>query len=332
MDAQITQQTRENLAQQFRQWAMERNVSLAQTEQMVMAMLSGQYDAQMLRAPQPAIPIHHQYNGLGDTGPAFGFQTPFGTFPVPAMPPMPIPAIPGAYPPPATVVPTMFPTKGIEVNSVLPNTQTTRTTFPGGEAIQQSASYSGQHGSTTFQYSSSSTSMNFSPSAQHLPHPTPLPPIQYVQQPALPTMASPRAVPLPVSNMPAPPQPQPYMQRPHETHILPQPQPQPQHYHVQAPTVEPSAVQKPVVENMPMPEQILHPTTVNQAPQNRRLTDSFKKELSEATYFSDIPGMPDRSVQREGINRILPEVIGDGSFHIMQFLSVYLWCGVTGMR
>ena len=50
MNAQVSQQTRENLAQQFRQWAMERNVSLAQTEQMVMAMLSGQYDAQMLRS------------------------------------------------------------------------------------------------------------------------------------------------------------------------------------------------------------------------------------------------------------------------------------------
>ena len=95
MNAQITQQTRENIAQQFRQWAMERNVSLAQTEQMVMAVLSWQYDAQMLRTPQPSITIDHQHDGFGDTGHAFGFQTPFGIFPLPAMPPMPIPAIAG---------------------------------------------------------------------------------------------------------------------------------------------------------------------------------------------------------------------------------------------
>lgn len=298
MDAQITQQTRENLAQQFRQWAMERNVSLAQTEQMVMAVLSGQYDAQMFRTAQPHITVHHQHNGSGNAGHVFGFQTPFGTFPLPTMPPMPIPAVAGIYQPPATVVPNMFSTNDMEVNLVLPNTQTTRATFPGGEAIQQSSSYLGQHGSTTFQYSSSSTSMSFSPNAQHLPHPTPLPPMQYVHRLALPTMASPQATSIHVPNMPTPPQPQSYTHRPHETHIHPQPQPQPPPQHVQAPIVELPPAQKPVVEIIPTPEQIFHPTTVDQAPQNKRLADSFKKELSEATYFSDIPGMPDRSVQR----------------------------------
>lgn len=280
MNAQITQQTRENIAQQFRQWAMERNVSLAQTEQMVMAVLSGQYDAQMLRTPQPSIPIDHQHDGFGDTGHAFGFQTPFGIFPLPAMPPMPIPAVVGTFPPPATVVPNMFPTSSMEMNFILPNTQTTRTTFPGGETVQQSSSYSAQHGSTTFQYSSSSTSMSFSPSAQHVAQPAPPLPIQHVQQPALPTMASPQAVPIPVPNMQAP------------------PRPQPQHHHVQAPIADLSSAQTPIVELIPTPEQIFHPTTANRAPQNKRLADSFKRELSEATYFSDIPGMPDRSVQR----------------------------------
>ena len=123
MDNQITQQTRENFAQQFRQWAMERNVSLAQTEQMVMAVLSGHCDTQMLRAAQPS-GIHQPPNGFGNAGPAFGFQTPFGIFPLPAMPPMPIPTVPGTYPPPATMVPNMFPTNGMEVNPILPNTQT----------------------------------------------------------------------------------------------------------------------------------------------------------------------------------------------------------------
>jgi hypothetical protein len=98
--------------------------------------------------------------------------------------------------------------------------------------------------------------------------------------------------------MTAPPQRQPYTQQPHETHILPQPQPQHQHHHVQAPIAELPVGQIPIAEIIPTPEHIFHPTTINQAPQNKRLADSFKRELSEATYFSDIPGMPDRSVQR----------------------------------
>ena len=85
--------------------------------------------------------------------------------------------------------------------------------------------------------------------------------------------------------MPAlPQQPQSYMQRSLERQMNTQPQIHP--------------VQTSIVELPPVPEHIFHPTTANQAPQNRRLADSFKRELSEATYFSDIPGMPDRSVQR----------------------------------
>jgi hypothetical protein len=88
------------------------------------------------------------------------------------------------------------------------------------------------------------------------------------------------------------------MQRPLETQIHPQPQRQPPPQHVQAPIIEFTPVETPIVELPPTPEQIFHPTTANQAPQNKRLADTFKRELSEATYFSDIPGMPDRSVQR----------------------------------
>jgi hypothetical protein len=292
MDAQITQQTRKNLAQQFRQWAMERNVSLAQTEQMVAAVISGQYDAQMLQVTRPSAPIYNQQQEFGTAAPTFGFRTPFGTFPIPAMPPLPVLTVPGAYPPPATVVPNMFPTNAVQAMPTVPNVQSTRTTFPGGESIQQSSSYSGQHGNTIFQYSSSSTSMNFSPGPQHLAQPAPLPAIQYVQQPVLPTIASPQ--PAPIFSVPAPapvpPQPQPqsqpqlYMHPPVELHVHPTPQYQP--------------LQTPAVELPPRPEQIFHPTTANQQPQNSRLADSFRRELNEATYFSDIPGMPDQSVQR----------------------------------
>lgn len=297
MNAQITQRSRENLAQRFRQWAMERNVSLAQTEQMVMAMLSGQYDAHILRTTSPSgIHQQQQQSGFENVGPAFGFQTPFGTFPLPTMPPIPIPVVPGTYPPPPTVVPNMFPTNGMKVNHVLPNSQTTRTSFPGGDAIQQSSSYSGQHGSTAFQYSSSSTSMSFSPSMQQLPRPTPPPPAQYIQQPALPLMVSPQSVPAP--SMPPPPHPQPYMQRPLEIQNFPQPQPRPPPHRMQSPIADIPPMQTPIVELVPTPQQIFHPTAANQAPQNKRLADTFKRELSEATYFSDIPGMPDRSVQR----------------------------------
>jgi hypothetical protein len=88
------------------------------------------------------------------------------------------------------------------------------------------------------------------------------------------------------------------MQRPLEIQIHPQPQHQPPPHRVRSPIVELTPVQTPIVELPPTPEQIFHPTTANQAPQNKRLADTFKRELSEATYFSDIPGMPDRSVQR----------------------------------
>jgi hypothetical protein len=284
MDARNTQQNRENLAQQFRQWAMARNVSLAQTEQMVAAVLCGQYDHQMLQTAQPSTSTYSQQHDIGNVAPAFGFQTPFGTFPIPAMPPLPIQTVPGAFPPPATVVPNMFPTSEVQAGALVPNVQSTMTTFPGGEAIQQSSSYSGQHGSTTFTYSSSSTSMNFSPSPQYIAQPAPPPSIQYIQQPAPPTVAPPQ--PAPKYGMPAPalaPAPsQSYMQPHLEPQIHPQPQFQP----------------TPVVELPPVPEQIIHPTTANRAPQNSRLADSFKRQLSEATYFSDIPGMPDQGVQR----------------------------------
>lgn len=285
MNAQITQQNRENAAQQFRQWAMAKNVSLAQTEQMVTALLSGQHDAQILRAAQSAGSGHQQqHHDFVHMAPTFGFQTPFGTFPLPAMPPPPIPMAPGVCPPPPPlVVPNMFPTHGVQVDQQIPNVQTTRTTFPGGEAVQQSSSYAGQQGNTNFQYSSSSTSMSFSPAPQLPAHPIPLPSVQYVQQPILPGISHPPPTLAPVHAAP-PPQPQ------------PQPQSQPQQPLKPHPQLVP--VPAPIVQVAPEPEQIFHPITANQAPQNSRLAETFKRELSEATYFSDIPGMPDRSAQK----------------------------------
>lgn len=246
MDPQITQQTREDAAQQLRQWALSRNVSLVQIEQMVVAVVSGQYDAQLLQARptahNPAPTYQHQQNHqqkhqqnhqrhqhqqhqqnhtFTNLHQPFSFQTPFGTFPLPRMPQQPIPTAPGPYPPPATFVPNMFPTPSMQVASHAPGVQTTRTTFPGGEAIQQNSSYAGQQGNSTFQYSSSSTSMNFTPGAQ-LPPPSS---IHYAQQPTLPLPAIPQPQPPPPHiTIPIP---MPALPRPHPQPIATCPHPQP---------------------------------------------------------------------------------------------------------
>jgi hypothetical protein len=308
MNPQITQQTREDGAWQLRQWALSRNVSLAQIEQMVVAVVSGQYDAQLLQA-RPAAQNHaptyqhqqsHQHHQQHQqqhqqthtfTNPTqpFSFQTPFGTFPLPTMPQQPIPTIPGTYPPPATSVPNMFLTPSVQVGSHVPGVQTTRTTFPGGEAIQQNSSYSGQQGNTTFQYSSSSTSMNFTPGAHRAPPSS----MQYTQQPAPPLPSIPPLQPPPTYNA---------MPMPMPAHPQPQPQPQqPQPLKTRSPSpsyMTLNAGSTPVVDTVPTPEHVFNPVAASQVPQNSRLADRFKRELTEATYFSDIPGMPDRGVQR----------------------------------
>jgi hypothetical protein len=184
----------------------------------------------------------------------------------------------------------MFPTPSVQVASHVPGVQTTRTTFPGGEAIQQNSSYSGQQGNTTFQYSSSSTSVNFTPGAQLPPQSS----MQYVQQPALPLPAIPQLQPPPTYIA---------MPMPAHPHLQPQSQSQPQPQQSPKPrSPSPSymtfnANNTPTVETIPTPEQVFNPVAANQAPQNTRLADRFKRELTEATYFSSVPGMPDRGVQ-----------------------------------
>jgi hypothetical protein len=296
MDTQITQQNREHAAQQLRQWALSRNVSLVQTEQMVMAVRSGQYDAQLLQArttvrnPTPSYQHQQQHqqqqqhHAFANPPLFFSFQTPFGTFPQPTMPQQTIQTISGTNLPPANFVPNMFPTPSVQVNSQVPETQTTRTTFPGGEAIQQNSSYAGQQGNTTFQYSSSSTPMNVTPGAQ-LPSQWSM---QYIHQPALPLPTIPQVQAAPT-----------YIAMPIPAH--PQPQHQPQHYETRSSSssyMTLNAGSTPVVEQIPTPEQVFNPSAANQAPQKTRLADRFKQELTEATYFSDIPGMPDQEVRR----------------------------------
>jgi hypothetical protein len=300
MDPQITQQTREDVVQQLRQWALSRNVSLVQTEQMVMAVRSDQYDAQVLQARTTArnpTPIyqhqqqqHQQQHTFANPTPFFSFHTPFGTFSLPTMPQQPIQTISGTYLPPANFVPNMFPTPSVQAqtNSHVPGVQTTRTTFPGGEAIHQNSSYLGQQGNTTFQYSSISTSMDFTPIGAQLPPPSS---VQYIQQPALPLPSIPQVQAAPT-----------HIAMPVPTPVQPQPHPQPQNPLEPQPQSPPfmtlNAGNTPIVEIVPTPEQVFNAVAANQAPQNMRLADRFKRELMEATYFSDIPGMPDRGVQR----------------------------------
>jgi hypothetical protein len=313
MNPQVTQQTREDAAQQLRQWALSRNVSLVQIEQMVMAVVEGEYDAQLLQA-RPAAQNHaptyqhqqthqqqhqqqqhqqqhhqpHQQTHTStNTHQPPSFQTPFGTFPLPTMPQQPIPTIPGTYPPPATSVPNMFPTPSVQAASHVPGVQTTRTVFSGGEVIQQNSSYAGQQGNTTFQYSSTTTSMNFTPGAQQPPPSS----MQYAQQPALPLPAIPPVQPPPT-----------YTTIPNSSQRQRQPHPQlPQPLKPRCPSpsyMTLNAGSTPVVDTVPTPEHVFNPVAANQVPQNSRLADRFKRELTEATYFSDIPGMPDRGVQR----------------------------------
>jgi hypothetical protein len=300
MDLPIMQQTCEDIAQQLRQWALSRNVSLAQTEQMATAVLSGQYDAQMLQAISPiqtAAPTPHQHHAFATALPTFSFQTSFSTFPLPPMPPPLIPPAPTMYPQPATVVPSMFPTTGtMQPAPYHPQFQSTRTTFPGGESVLQSSPYAGQQGNRTLQYSSSSASTIFTPVPQQPTYLVPMASIPYAQKPqsALPAVSyasPPVSYASPAVSYAAPAlayvamQAQPRTQHHFEPHTHPRPQPA-QHPPVQQPIVQPE------------PGLIFNPSATDQAPQNRRLAETFKQQLMEATYFSDIPGMRDRSVRR----------------------------------
>lgn len=208
MDVRITQQAREDVARQLQQWATARNIPVAQIERMMAAILSGQHDAQILQARLPTptqastATTQQQQRTFVPPMPAFNFQSLFENSPMPSIPPMPMPMplmVPThqPFPAPATVVPNMFPNIGLASTLNAPNVQATRTTFPGGEALQQSPSYSGQHGTTTFQYSSSNTSMTYTP-GPHLPiQPASLLPLpQYTQHPLLPAVPLPQPAPL----------------------------------------------------------------------------------------------------------------------------------------
>jgi hypothetical protein len=225
-----------------------------------------------------------------------------GFFPMPPMLAMPaIPTIPPlmpipAYPPPLISIPSMFPTTALQNTTTPFNQSSTTTSFPGGQTIQQTSSHSGQQGNTTFQYSSSSTSMSFDPGVQ-------LPP---TLQPGLPAVTySTRFV------TPAPP---PLLQQ--QTLL------QPQNHHQQQPTQQsiphhhqelPMRSRDPdPVQHTPMPaaapaavppETLFNPVmedVVDQEPQNPRLAETFRRQLEsdEATYFSPVPGRADRKVQR----------------------------------
>lgn len=111
----------------------------------------------------------------------------------------------------------------------------------------------------------------------------PFMPMQQIQLPAMPMMPQPT---MPQLAMPDP--------------ALYQ-APQPSHYYVQpqdsfsnlTPNFPP-----PILEVPAPPEPIFNPAATEQAPQNPRLAGKLKQKLDEATYFSDVPGMPDRSVRR----------------------------------
>lgn len=115
-----------------------------------------------------------------------------------------------------------------------------------------------------------------------------LPLSQYTQHPLLP------AVPL---SQPAPlyaPEPvHPYQQQLHEIERNVRPQ---------SPIPQREVDQFVHVAN-PSPEEIFNPAAAEQESQNARLAETFRDQLDptpnldEATYFSDIPGMPDQRVR-----------------------------------
>jgi hypothetical protein len=311
-------QSREDVAAQLRVWAASRSLPSDQIEQMVSAVRSGLYDDQILRA-RTTVPQHDQQQQQQQqpftylTQPlSFNSNPPFnGFFPMPTMPVMPampamptiIPLIPNqAYPIPPTTVPPMFPTTALQNAATPMNQSSTTTNFPGGQSIQQTSSYAGQQGNTTFQYSSSSTSTtSFDPSVQ----------FPSTMQPVFPAIAHPTHFMTPA----------PVLQQQTLLH-----QPQPHHQHQQQPPSPPPQQSLPLhTHNLPMrprdhsttqqtvtpitttaavqPDPLFNPAleeVVDQEPQNPRLTETFRRQLDadEATYSSPVPGRADRRVER----------------------------------
>lgn len=287
MNAQITQQHREDICRQLQQWGVSRNVPQSQLEQMVQAILAGHHDAQIVQS-MPATqgpPINYHPSYVPAVA-AHGLQTPFGLFPRPAIPPLPVPMGPRVLTPPPLTVPNMFPGGVPPAMPHAPNVQTTRTLIPGGEIIQQSSSCTGQQGTDTFQYASSSTSMSFTPGAQMPPQPPQLASIHYPQQPILPMSPAGHIGPA------------------YTPEYLP-PQPQQQGEPAQPPQVMQVADSPPahatIGNRPPTPDPAFNPAVAPQEPQNPRLAEALRNQLHEdheETYFSDPPGMPDNSVPR----------------------------------
>lgn len=189
--------------------------------------------------------------------------------------PLPLPVLS----PPILSAPSMFPVG----TNLAPTVQHTRTFFPGGDLVQQNLSYSGQQGNATFQYNSSSSSMNFTPGAQLPLYPPALGSTQYLQQPAPPMLQANDTGLLHTQD-----------------HLLPQVQQQPRTAQplgfvevVEAESASPSPM-----SSSPSPDPAFNPVVPPQEPQNPRLAGVFQNQLNEETYFSDPPGMPDTGVRR----------------------------------
>ena len=298
-------QSREDVAAQLRAWAASRSPPNDQIEQMVSAVRSGLYDDQILRA-RTTVPQHDQQQQQPftyHTQPlSFNSNPPFnGFFPVPPMPAMPamptiIPLIPNqAYPIPPTIVPSMFPMIALQ-NAATPMKQSSTTTaFPGGQSIQQTSSYAGQQGNTTFQYSSSSTSMSFNHPGLQFP-PT--------MQHGFPAVAQPTYFMTPTPLL----QQQQTLLQP-QNHHQQQPPPPPRQplplHHQKLPMRprDPNPIQHTATPTTAQPEPLFNPAleeVVDQEPQNPRLAETFRRQLEadEATYFSTVPGRADRRVER----------------------------------
>ncbi|KAM0716664.1 hypothetical protein Q7P37_008109 [Cladosporium fusiforme] len=284
MNGQITQQQREDVARQLQQWGIGRNIPQRQLDQMTQAVLVGNHDAQIIQSmPTVRKPVINQHQPFVQPAPLHGFQTPFGFFPIPRIPPLPMLLAPNIFPPPPMAVPNMFPLGATHPMPHAPNVQTTRTAIPGGEMLQQSSSYAGQQGNTTIQYSASSTSVNMTPGAQLPQRPPPFAPINFPQYPDLP-----------VPDLPALPGPL------YTPEYFP---PQARHVHQPplVPVIERQVVHPPTPRRSPSPDPVFNPAVAPQEPHNARLAEVLENQLNEEmeeTYFSDPPGMPDASVRR----------------------------------
>jgi hypothetical protein len=307
----MNSQSREDAARQLRAWAESRPRPSDQVEQMLIAVRSGLYDDQILQS-RTSVPEATNFVGPGQRSQWHDQQhqqqrnqrnqhqqqpfanhahpLPFNGFfsmpPMPAMPTIP-PIIPNPpYPLPPTSVPAMFPTTALPNTSTPINQSSVTTIFPGGQSTQQASSYSGQQGTTTFQYNSSSTSMRLDPGAQFpstmqpvfpaVAHSTPALVLQ--QQTLLQHQQQPTTRALPLH-----PQEPPKRPRDHN--------PAQQHTPALAATtaVPPETLLNPAMEEV-----------VDKEPQDPRLAETFRRQLEadEATYFSPVPGRADRRVQR----------------------------------